>query len=78
MWKVAVSLAFAALLVNQGVAEAYMGPGLGAGVIGALLGIVGAVLLGVFAVIYYPIKRVLKQKRRAAQGAGEEPEKPPI
>jgi len=74
MWKNGSTLILAALLVNQGVAEAYMGPGLGAGVIGVILGVVGSVFLGMFAVIYYPIKRLLK-KRRAAR-RDQETEKP--
>ncbi|WP_099865276.1 hypothetical protein [Pararhizobium haloflavum] len=47
-------------------AQAYIGPGLGAGAVAAVLGVVGSVLLGVFAVVYYPIKRALR-KRRAAK-----------
>ncbi len=42
-------------------AHAYLGPGLGAGTIGAILGVIGSILLGIFAVIYYPIKRMLKK-----------------
>lgn len=44
-------------------ALAYVGPGLGAGTVGVVLGILGAILLGLFAVLYYPIKRVLKRKK---------------
>ncbi len=40
---------------------AYVGPGLGVGAIGTVLGVVGAFFLALFAVIYYPIKRVLKK-----------------
>jgi hypothetical protein len=45
---------------------AYVGPGLGAGTIGVILGAVAAVFLALFAVIWYPVKRVMK-KRRAAK-----------
>lgn len=40
-------------------AQAYVGPGLGLGAIGAILGVVLSVLLALFAIIWYPIKRLL-------------------
>lgn len=43
-------------------ANAYLGPGLGAGTIGAILGVIGSVFLAIFAVVYYPIKRFLKKR----------------
>lgn len=46
-------------------ALAYVGPGLGAGAIGAVLGVLGAILLGAFAMIYYPIKRARRRRREA-------------
>ena len=55
-------------------AYAYVGPGLGAGTIGAVLGIVGSIFLALFAVIYYPIKRILK-KWKAKQSATSEESK---
>ncbi len=62
----------AALLLSPGMAEAYIGPGLGAGAITAALGVIGSILLALFAVIYYPVKR-MRKKRRAARvpGPGE-------
>lgn len=38
---------------------AYVGPGLGFGAIAAILGIVFSVFLAVFAMFWYPIKRLL-------------------
>lgn len=52
-------------------AYAYVGPGLGAGVIGAILAVVGAVALSLFAIIYYPIKRVMR-KRRAEKASTDD------
>tara|TARA_B100001063_G_C16353158_1_gene352354 strand:+ start:115 stop:339 length:225 start_codon:yes stop_codon:yes gene_type:complete len=40
-------------------AYAYIGPGMGLGAIVTILGIVGAVLLSIAAIIYYPIKRLI-------------------
>ncbi len=46
-------------------AHAYIGPGLGVGVISAIFGIILAVGLAIFAVIWYPIKRMIKKKKTA-------------
>jgi Na+/melibiose symporter-like transporter len=46
-----------------GPAAAYIGPGLGAGAIGVVLGVIGAIGLALFAIIYYPIKRMIRRKR---------------
>lgn len=40
-------------------AMAYVGPGLGLGAVGAILGVVLSVILAVFAIVWYPIKRWL-------------------
>lgn len=59
-----------AVIALPGVAEAYIGPGLGAGAIAAALGVVGAIFLALFTVIYYPIKR-LRKKMRGSVPAGK-------
>jgi len=56
---VAVSLLFIA-----GPAQAYIGPGVGAGVITTVLGILTAIVLALFAVLWYPVKRLLKGSSR--------------
>lgn len=50
---------------------AYVGPGLGAGVVATVLGVIGAFFLGLFAILFYPIKRMLKKRKAAKQGAEE-------
>ena len=45
-------------------AYAYIGPGMGGGVIAAVLGVIGAVLLALFGILYYPIKRMLKNRKK--------------
>ena len=45
------------LAIQPGAAMAYIGPGVGLGAIGAILGVIGAVFLAIFAVVWYPIKR---------------------
>ncbi|MEM9045687.1 MAG: hypothetical protein AAGC81_13430 [Pseudomonadota bacterium] len=49
---------------------AYIGPGVGAGAIGAFLAIIGAALLAIFALVYYPLKRLRKARRKAHEEAG--------
>ena len=38
--------------------HAYIGPGMGLGVIGIVLGILGAIVLAFFAILWYPFKRL--------------------
>jgi hypothetical protein len=44
-------------------AMAYIGPGVGAGAIAAVLGVLGSIVLAIVAVLYYPIKRMLKGRK---------------
>ena len=53
------------LLLCPLTAYAYIGPGLGLGAIGAVLGILGAIILGMFAILYYPVKRYFKRRKNA-------------
>jgi O-antigen/teichoic acid export membrane protein len=45
-------------------ASAYIGPGMGGGVFAAVLGVIGAILLALFGILYYPIKRMLKNRKK--------------
>jgi len=44
-------------------AYGHIGPGLGIGTIGAVLGILGSLVLALIAIIWYPLKRLFKKKR---------------
>ena len=44
-------------------AFAYIGPGLALGTIVLTLGIVGVLLLAIVAILYYPIKKVIKNAK---------------
>ena len=63
MVRVCFPLAAILALTVPNAAAAYIGPGLGAGVIGVVLGIFGAIVLALVAVLYFPIKRMLKRRR---------------
>ena len=53
-----------ALLIISSPASAYIGPGMGSGVFAAVLGVIGAILLALFGILYYPIKRMLKNRKK--------------
>lgn len=42
-------------------AFAYVGPGLGAGTIGVVLGFLVSILLAIFALFWYPLKRLFRR-----------------
>jgi len=64
-----------ALVFGSEQALAYIGPGMGAGTLGVLLGLIGSVFLALFAFFWYPIKRLFtgkgKEKKAAAEVAVE-------
>ena len=55
-------------------AFAYIGPGLGAGTVGVILGVLGSILLAIFAIVGYPIKRLLKKRKNP--GKSDEKQQP--
>ena len=42
---------------------AYLGPGVGGGVIAATIGIIVAIFAALFGLIWFPVKRLLKKRR---------------
>jgi hypothetical protein len=58
--------ALCAVVLLPGVAQAYIGPGVGAGAVAAVFGVLGSIFLAIVAVIYYPIKRLLKRTKKPA------------
>ncbi len=72
------SIAIAALgfIVWPGAAMAYVGPGAGISLIGALVGLVAAVFAALGLVLSWPIRKMLKRfraakKEEAAKAAGD-------
>lgn len=59
---IALGLTLTALF--PGVASAYVGPGAGLTVLGALLAFLAAVLMAVIGFVWYPVKRLLRLVRR--------------
>ena len=60
------------LLIPQNVL-AYIGPGMAISTVLVVLGVVASLFLGLLAVIYYPIKRLIKKlkSKRKVQKKGE-------
>ena len=51
------------ILIYPSTSYAYIGPGLGIGAVLSALSVVVSILLGILAVIYYPLKRFLKKNK---------------
>tara|TARA_B100000029_G_scaffold343589_1_gene336000 strand:- start:101 stop:346 length:246 start_codon:yes stop_codon:yes gene_type:complete len=45
-------------------AYAYLGPGIGGGILAATLGVVVAILAAIFGLIWFPLKRFLKERKK--------------
>ena len=57
-------LIFLSIFLNISPVLAYIGPGMGGGVIAAIFGIIAAFFLGLWGILYYPIKRAFKNKAK--------------
>lgn len=55
------------LLATSLPAYAYLGPGIGGGVIATIIGFMAAILLAFLGILYYPIKRFLKNRKKRQQ-----------
>lgn len=68
--KLAITSVPALLLCSQQ-ALAYIGPGIGAGTLGVILGLIGSVFLALFAFFWYPIKRFFNGKGKKEKISAE-------
>ena len=50
-------------------ASAYIGPGAGAGAVAVVIGVIASIFLGLFAILWYPIKRMLRKGKSSAKAA---------
>jgi hypothetical protein len=50
------------MALAAGPAHAYLGPGLGLGIIGTIIGVVAAIVLTLFGLVWYPLKRMFGKK----------------
>jgi hypothetical protein len=73
--KLTVFLA-AALTVAALPAQAYIGPGAGAGTIAVVLGVLASIVMAFFAILWYPAKRLLKKRKNARAETTATPDDP--
>ena len=57
------SILFFSLFLISLPSYAYIGPGMGGGVIMAIIGFFAAIFLALWGILYYPIKRALKNRK---------------
>ncbi len=57
------SILFMSLFLISIPSYAYIGPGMSGGVVAAIIGFFAAILLGLWGILYYPIKRALKKSK---------------
>lgn len=50
-------------LVYPNLAYAYLGPGVGFGILAATVGIVVAIFAALFGILWYPIKKIIKKRK---------------
>lgn len=65
MWRTFTLAAM--LMLSAEPALAYIGPGIAVGMIATVLGILGAIALLIVAVLWYPLKRLLKRNAHAGK-----------
>ena len=51
------------LLSFSNAASAYIGPGLGLGLIGAILGLIFSFFVLLFAILWFPLKKIIKKNK---------------
>jgi len=68
-----LNLFFVIIFSIPNLGYAYIGPGLGAGTIGIVIGIIASIFLALFAIFWYPIKRLLKRKKANSEEESPKP-----
>jgi hypothetical protein len=63
-------IAFLVAMLAAAPAAAYMGPGAGLGMLGSLAAVIGAVLVALVAIVWMPIRILLKRRRKEGAGKG--------
>ena len=43
----------------------HIGPGMGGGALAAIIGFFAAIIIGIWGILYYPIKRFIKNKKKS-------------
>lgn len=56
-------LAYIIFVSSVSPAFAYIGPGLGAGTIAVVFGVLASLFLALFAILWYPVKRLIRKRK---------------
>lgn len=54
-------------------AHAYIGPGAGAGTIAVVLGILASIVMAFVAIIWYPLKRLIRKRKAIKEVGADKP-----
>ena len=65
--RLLTTLALAAIMM-PGLAPAYIGPCAGLTAIGAALALIAAVFFAIVGFVWYPVKRMMRKRKAAAEG----------
>ena len=68
-FKKTLFLAILLLMVVPDIAVAYVGPGAGVTMLGALWGVIVTIVLAVFGLVFWPIRAMLKRNRNKQEQA---------
>ena len=61
MYKLILTILFSLFITTS--SHAYLGPGVGGGVIAATIGVIVAIIAALFGLIWFPVKRLLKKRK---------------
>lgn len=70
------TIAILLLTVPAAPALAYVGPGAGISVLGSLLGILATIFVAIGAILFWPVRKLLK-RRKSASAPSEATDSPP-
>lgn len=65
-WKKLIPFLVALLCVSAP-AQAYIGPGAGAGTIAVVLGILAALAMALISLVYFPVRRMLRKRKAGSR-----------
>lgn len=60
--------ALLATLFVAPMAQAYVGPGAGISLVGSLVGLVGVIFLAIGSILFWPIRRLMKKRKKGEPG----------
>jgi hypothetical protein len=71
-------LIFSVLSLHPASALAYVGPGAGLSAIGSVLAFIAAILAAILGFLWYPLKRILRQRRMRRTAESKSAEHDPV